>query len=126
MKNLFKSTALALACFSLAVPASALEILRSPSAPLVQKQDEWKNLTIASGAVALLGLLGKNGTVATLGTVGALYSAYRYEEDRKSSNRKRRSKAELYSHRYLNIDGQQYKRKTVKKRGKTYYQFVRA
>ena len=90
------------------------------------KQNEWKNIGIASGAAAILGLLGKNGTVATLGTVGALYSAYRYEEDRKSSKKEDRRRAELYSHRSINVDGHKYRRTTVKKNGKNYYQFVRA
>lgn len=89
------------------------------------KQDEWKNIGIASGAAALLGLLTKNGTVTTLGTVGALYSAYRYEEDRKSGNREARARADLYSRRYVNMDGHRYKRKTVYRHGRKYYQFVR-
>lgn len=110
-----------------AAPAFAYD-LREPqqSQHRRSKQDEWKKIGIASGAAALLGLLTKNGTVTTLGVAGALYSAYRYEEDRKSGNREARARAALYSKRSVNIDGQRYKRKTVMRNGKKYYQFVRA
>jgi hypothetical protein len=99
---------------------------RSQKSRRVQKRDEWKNIGIASAAASVLGLLTRNGTVSTLGAAGALYSAYRYEEDRKSSRRQDRERARLYSQKYVRIDGRQYKRQTVKKHGKMYYQFVRA
>lgn len=126
MTNTFRSTILAGACMVLAAQAALPAFAVNPPAAPVQKKDEWKNITIASGAAALLGLLTKNGTVATLGTVGALYSAWRYEEDRKSTDRNRRARAALYSKRSVTIDGKRYKRQTVKRHGKTYYRFVRA
>ena len=90
-----------------------------------QKQDEWRNLGIASGAAALLGLLKKDGTITFLGTAGALYSAYRYEEDRKSSNRERRARAQVFSRPYFVRNGVRYDRRVVYKGGKKHYQFVR-
>lgn len=126
MKTLGTSL-LALAVVGLSVPSFAVDPWSPPqSKHRKQKQDEWKNIGIASAAAALLGLVSKNGTVTTLGTIGALYSAYRYEEDRKSSSRTARSRAELYSHNVVNIQGHRYKRKTVYRHGKKYYQFVRA
>ncbi|MBL8064787.1 MAG: hypothetical protein JNM34_02895 [Chthonomonadaceae bacterium] len=99
---------------------------RSSQAHRKSKQEEWKKIGIGSAAAAVLGLISKNGTLTTLGTVGALYSAYRYEEDRKSSVRSRREKAQLYSRKSVVIDGHRYKRQTVRKGKKVYYQFVRA
>ena len=126
MKTTFRTTFLALACFAMTAPAIAVNFdQKSSSSRRSQKQDEWKKIGIASAAASLLGLLTKNGTVTTLGAAGALYSAYRYEEDRKSSKRQDRERARLYSKKYVTIDGHRYKRKTVKKQGKTYYQFVR-
>lgn len=124
--NTFRSTLLAGACLALMAEATLPALASAPVLPPVQKKDEWKNITIASGAAALLGLLTKNGTVTTLGTIGALYSAYRYEQDRKSTDRKARARASLYAKRSVVIDGKRYKRQTVKRHGKTYYRFVRA
>jgi len=90
-----------------------------------QKQDEWKTLGIASGVAALLGLLKKDGTITFLGTAGALYSAYRYEEDRKSSDRERRARAEMFSRPSFTRNGVRYDRRVVYKGKKKYYQFVR-
>ncbi len=91
-----------------------------------QTRDEWRNLSIASGAAAILGLVARNGTLTLLGTAGALYSAYRYEEDRKSANKMDRERAALYSHRYVKINGKKYKRRVVVRHGTKYFQFVRA
>lgn len=131
MKNRTFTTTLALcAALSLAAPTHAFDFgqksKRTNKSHRQAKQTEWKDIGIASGVAALLGLVTKNGTVATLGTVGALYSAYRYEEDRKSSRRSDRARAELYSKSSVTIDGHKYKRQTVNRRGKKYYRFVRA
>lgn len=126
MKSTFRTTLLAMACFAVAAPSFAGMTYGNPAPAVVQKKDEWKKIGIASAAAGLLGLLTKNGTVTTLGAAGALYSAYRYEEDRKSTNRRDRDRARLYAKKTIWVDGHKYKRKTVKKGGKTYYQFVRA
>lgn len=49
-------------------------------------KNDWRNIAIGSGALGALGLLTKNGTLTTLGLAGAGYSAYRYEQDRRSQN----------------------------------------
>lgn len=88
-------------------------------------KNEWRNIAIGSGALAILGLVEKNGTLTTVGTIGALYAASRYEHDRKSQSRLERSRAALYSNKHIKYKGHRYVRKTVTKRGKKYYQFVR-
>ena len=90
-----------------------------------QKKNEWKNLAIGSGALAIIGLLSKNGTLTFAGTAGALYSAYRYEQDRKSESKIARTRAAYYSKPSIVSNGVRYDRKTVWKGGKKYYTFVR-
>ncbi len=90
-----------------------------------QKKNEWRNLSIGSGALALLGLIGRNGTMTLIGTAGALYSLDRYEKDRKSQSKLERQRAALYSKSSFVKDGHRYVRRAVKKNGKTYYTFVR-
>ncbi len=90
-----------------------------------QTKNEWRNIAIGSGALALIGLIEKNGTLTTIGTVGALYAASRYEHDRKSQNKLERQRASLYSKRYISYKGKKYERRLVTKNGKKYYQFVR-
>jgi len=47
----------------------------------------WRNATIGSGAVALYGLTHHKDTLTIAGAAGALYSAQRYEDDRRSQSR---------------------------------------
>lgn len=124
-KRTFRTAVLLVSCLTLAAPMTAYG-WEFQSSHRQRKQNEWRDIGIASGVAALLGLVSKNGTVATLGTIGALYSAYRYEEDRKSSRRSDRARAQLYARKSVTIDGHRYNRKTVYKNGRKYYQFVRA
>jgi hypothetical protein len=59
------------------------------------------------------------------GAGGALYSAWRYEQDRKSQSQVGRARAAYFSRPYFYRDGHRYTRKTVWKDGKKYYRFVR-
>lgn len=88
-------------------------------------KNDWRNLTIAAGALGLWGLLKGDNTLMFAGAAGALYSASRYESDRKSQSKAERARAQMFSKRSFTRDGYVYNRKTVKKNGKTYYQFVR-
>lgn len=90
------------------------------------KKNEWRNIAIASGALGVLGLLKKDNTLFFLGAGGALYSAWRYEQDRKSQSRTARLRASYFSKPSFVRDGHRYVRKTVWRNGKKYYQFVRA
>jgi hypothetical protein len=91
-----------------------------------QKKNEWRNIAIASGGLAILGLISKDSTLTFAGTAGALYSAYRYEQDRKSQSKLARTRAAFFSRGYFYRDGRKYVRKTTWKGGKKYYYFVRA
>jgi hypothetical protein len=90
------------------------------------KKNEWRNIAIGSGALGILGLLRKDNTLFFAGTAGALYSAWRYEQDRKSQSRLQRARASYFSRDHFVRDGVRYNRRTVTRNGKRYYQFVRA
>ncbi len=91
-----------------------------------QKKNEWRNLAYVGGGLALFGLLNKNTTLTSVGVVGALYSAHRYEQDRKSQSKMQRARAQLFSRTSFVSNGVRYNRKAVYKNGQRYYTFVRA
>jgi hypothetical protein len=91
-----------------------------------QKKNEWRNIAIASGALAVLGLIRNDSTLTFAGAAGALYSAHRYEQDRKSQNSMNRFRANVFSRPYFTRDGYRYTRKTKMKNGKKYYYFTKA
>jgi hypothetical protein len=90
-----------------------------------QTKNEWRNIAYLSGAVAVLGLLKKDNTLVFAGTAGALYSLYRYEQDRKSASQLNRLRASYFSRPYFYRDGKKYERRLVVRNGVKYYQFVR-
>ena len=89
------------------------------------KKNEWRNIAIGSGALGILGLLKHDNTLFFAGTAGALYSSYRYEQDRKSQSKMQRTRAAYFSRRYFVRDGQRYDRHTKTVKGKKYYYFAR-
>jgi hypothetical protein len=89
-------------------------------------KNQWRNLAYAGGALGLLGLLSKNGTMTTLGILGAGYSAYRYEQDRKSQSGLAHARAQMFARSSFNYQGHHYVRKTFWRNGVKYYHFVRA
>ena len=90
-----------------------------------QKKNEWRNIGIGSGALGLYGLLTKNNTLMWAGVAGGLYSANRYEQDRKSQSKMERDRASFYSKPTTYRNGKRYVRRTVWKNGQKYYKFVR-
>ncbi|HVT12505.1 MAG TPA: hypothetical protein VHE55_09575 [Fimbriimonadaceae bacterium] len=88
-------------------------------------KNEWRNLAIASGLIGVIGLLEHDKTLVFAGSAGALYSLYRYEEDRKSQSSLARARAFYFSHPYFVRNGQRYDRRLVVHHGQRYYQFVR-
>jgi hypothetical protein len=88
-------------------------------------KNEWKNLAIGSGLIGVLGLLTKEPTLTFAGAAGALYSAYRYEQDRKSQSQMARARAYYFSQPYFYRDGHRYERRSVTKNGQRYFQFIR-
>lgn len=131
MRNLFLRLMLAL---TLLVGVMAPVVASAQSARDLQrlienrqdKKNEWRNIAIGAGAVALIGLLKKDSTLTFAGAAGALYSVWRYEQDRKSQSRLNRLRASYFSRGSFTRNGQRYVRRTVTRNGKKYYQFVRA
>jgi hypothetical protein len=131
MKTMLSRLALA-AVMTLAVAApmgasaQSLKDLEKLVSRRQSKKNEWRNIAIASGALSILGLLKKDNTLFFLGAAGALYSANRYEQDRKSQSKLQRTRAAYFAKPYFYRDGVRYNRKTVYKNGHKYYQFVKA
>lgn len=90
-----------------------------------ETKNTWRNLAIGSGVVGLLGLLKGDNTLFFAGTAGALYSANRYEQDRRSQSRMNQARYQMFRRTSFTRDGHRYVRKTVRKNGQKYYQFVR-
>lgn len=108
------------------VTACAQDSLQQQSDRRQNKKNEWRNIGIGSAALGLFGLLKGDSTLTFAGAAGALYSTYRYEQDRKSQSKVDQARAAMFSKPYFYRDGKKYVRKTVTKNGKKYYQFVRA
>jgi hypothetical protein len=90
-----------------------------------ETKNTWRNLAIGSGVVGLLGLLKGDSTLVFAGAAGALYSANRYEQDRKSQSRMNQARYQMFSRSSYTRNGHRYVRKTVWRNGQKYYQFVR-
>ena len=88
-------------------------------------KNDWRNLAIGSGALGLYGLVKHDNTLAFVGTAGALYSASRYEHDRKSQSKSDHARASYFKKTHFYRNGKRYTRKTVWKHGQKYYRFVR-
>jgi hypothetical protein len=104
----------------------AAQSLTQQSKRRQEKKNEWRNIGIGSAAISLLGLLKGDSTLTFAGAAGALYSANRYEQDRKSQSKVDRARAAMFQKRSYTRNGVRYVRQTVRKNGKTYYRFVRA
>ena len=115
------ATLIALASFAVA-PLSASA---QSSKHRQEQKNTWRNLAIGSGAVGLLGLLKHDDTLTFLGAAGALYSANRYEQDRKSQSKQDHARYLMFQRGSYTRNGHRYKRKTIVKNGQKYYQFVR-
>jgi hypothetical protein len=89
------------------------------------KKNEWRNIAIGSGALGLIGLLRHDNTLFFGGAAGALYSSWRYEQDRKSQSKMQRTRAAYFSRPYFVRDGHRFVRHTKMVNGKKYYYFAR-
>ena len=128
MKNIFpKLVALVAMCGLMVAPMSSVAYGQSQASKhRQQKKNEWRNLAYVGGAAGLLGLLRHDNTLAFAGAAGAAYSAYRYEQDRKSQSSIDRARARMFSRSSFTRNGHRYVRRTFYRNGKKYYQFVRA
>ena len=116
--------------FALAVPtllpADAQAQSRHDQVSHRQKsKNQWRNLGYAGGALGVAGLLTGNKTLAALGIGGGAYSAYRYEQDRKSQNRLEHGRYQLFSNRSFNYGGHRYERRSRTRNGQKSYYFHR-
>lgn len=87
-------------------------------------KNDWRNLGYAGGALGLYGLLKGDKNLAVIGLGGGLYSAYRYEQDRKSQSNTAQARARFFSRRSFDYNGKHYVRREVVKNGHRYYQFA--
>ena len=81
----FVAAFMVLGVLSLPITASA-QTLRQQSAQRQKTKNEWRNIALGAGAVALYGLLKKDNMLTLGGAAGTAYSLYRYEQDRKSQS----------------------------------------
>jgi len=78
---------LALGGFAIAPMTANAQSRRQTAQSHRQKtKNDWRNTAYASGAVGALGVLTNHQTIGWLGLGGAGYSAWRYEQDRKSQS----------------------------------------
>ena len=107
------------------MPVSAVAQSKKDLKHRQEQKNTWRNLAIGSGVVGLYGLIKHDNTLAILGLGGALYSADRYEKDRKSQKNMERERAKIIHRGYYYKSGHRYDRKTVYKNGHKYYTFVK-
>ena len=120
------SAALAIGTASLGLaPAANAQSLNDLINRRQGKKNEWRNLGIAGGAAGIFGLLTGNKTVAALGLGGGLYSAYRYEQDRKSQSKLSQQRAALFNRKSFDHNGHHYVRRTKWVKGKKNYYFAK-
>jgi hypothetical protein len=125
-KRVAGAAALVFALGAMTPVAISAQSLSEQSRRRQQTKNQWRNLAFGAGAVALYGLLKKDSTITFAGAAGALYSLHRYEQDRKSQSKIDQARAAMFSRQSFTRNGQRYVRRTVRKNGRTYYQFVRA
>jgi len=99
---------------------------QDPDANRQKTKNDWRNLAIVAGGIAVIGALKHNTTATMLGVVGALYSADRYEKDRRSQSSADRERAAYYDRSSFECDGVRYERRDVYRDGHKYWQFCRA
>lgn len=123
MKNLMKSLTLLTVAAMVALPGAAFAQRREERRR--ETMSQWQKLGYAGAALGVLGQLSRDKTLSYVGIAGGLYSTYRMEEDRKSRDRDRQLRAQVWGQREFYRNGVRYERRTVRRHGHTYYKFVR-
>ena len=88
-------------------------------------KNEWRNLAYLGAGLGVIGALNHDSTLTFIGAAGALYSADRYERDRKSQSRLDRQRAAYFARGYYTRNGHMYRRYTTYRHGHKYYYFKR-
>ena len=128
MKRITKGLLAGLLTVSMVAPLAVISTDAYAQSAYDRRQktkNEWRNIAIASGALAVLGLVKNDSTLTFVGAAGALYSAHRYEQDRKSQNAMNRFRANVFSRSTFTRDGYRYTRRTKWKNGKKYFYFTK-
>jgi hypothetical protein len=115
------STVAAFAALGVIGPATVPA--RADSADNIQKQkNDWRNLGIGAGAIALHGAVRGNGLETVLGAAGAAYAGKRYEDTRRQQDEMQRQR-QRYHRRMSDTDSNyvQGGRKYYWYQGKEYY-----
>jgi hypothetical protein len=108
-----------------AMPSSAFSQTRAQLRHRQQTKNDWRNIAAVAGGLSVLGLLQHDNTLFFGGLAGALYSANRYEQDRKSQSRTQRLRASYFSKPYFYRNGTRYDRRVTYKNGRKYYYFAK-
>jgi hypothetical protein len=90
------------------------------------QKNDWRNLGYVGAGAAVLGVLTHDPLLAGIGVTGGLYSAWRYEQDRKSQNAADRRRYAFFSKPTRTMHGHKYRRVTVTDHGHKYYAYKRA
>ena len=104
-------------------PAQDLKRILTPPKSQQGNKNLWRNLGIGGAAAGVYGLFTGNRTLAALGLGGGAYSAYRYEQDRKSQSKADHQRYELFRRKSFDHNGHHYVRHTGRKNGEKYYYF---
>lgn len=124
----WKNNAVMLTCLAglVAMPMTAPAFTPSSTQQHRQKtKNQWRNLSYLGAGLAALGLIKHDGTLTALGIAGGLYSASRYEQDRKSQSAEARRRAAIYRHTTWAHNGHRYRRVTVWRSGHKYFAWKR-
>src|SRR5882724_2677604 len=117
---------LALLMFSAFIGTPATASAQTSASRHRQKtKNAWRNAAYAGAGLGVLGLLRHDSTLTFVGAAGALYSADRYEHDRKSQSKMDRARAQMFARRSFVRNGHTYRRYSKTKSGKKYYYFKR-
>lgn len=110
MKNtILKIATLGLLVTAVALPSISQAQTRSQLQRRQQQKNQWRNLGYGAAAVGIYGAVKKDRNLTLLGAAGALYSAHRYEQDRKSQRRLQDS-ANWNNYRFGSSNNYRYQR----------------
>lgn len=107
--TILKMATLGLMVTAVALPSISEAQTRSQLQRRQQQKNQWRNIGYGAAAVGIYGALKKDRNLTLLGAAGALYSAHRYEQDRKSQRRLQDS-ASWRNYRFSNSNDYRYQR----------------
>lgn len=116
MKNtILKWATLGVIAVSVALPSISEAQTRSQLQRRQQQKNQWRNIGYGAAALGIYGAIKKDRNLTLAGAAGALYSAHRYEQDRKSQRRLQDS-ANWRNYRMGSSNNYRYQRLSSKNR----------